>query len=63
MTLFDDNERYTPDAMEFTHKVRAALEPLFKQYAANGAKLRELEYLAEQEVSLLALQSLVANKR
>lgn len=62
MKLFDENERYTPEAIAFTQAVRAAVEPLFKQYAANGAKLRELEYLAEQEVQLLALQSLVSKR-
>lgn len=50
MELFDKDDRYTEDAVEFDRQIYAALMPIFKEWSARGASLRTLAYLASASV-------------
>jgi len=50
MKLFDKDDRYTEDAVEFDLQVYTALMPIFKEWAALGASPRTMAYIASASV-------------
>ena len=46
MELFDANENYTKYALHIDREMQEALAPIFKKYLKEGAKIRELAYIA-----------------
>lgn len=59
MELFDNNHRYTNEALRLENEIRSALRPIFEAALAKGVSPRELAYLTFQAGNDLSLESLL----
>ena len=58
MGLFDENHRYTNEALHLEIEIRSALWPIFEAAIAKGVSPRELAYLTFQAGNDLSLEFL-----
>lgn len=59
MKLFEENERFTQDAIDFDREISRAIEPIFDKYVAQGARARELENIATGAVYTISLSRII----
>lgn len=50
-TLFQEDERYTSDAIHLLGEIRKVIKPIIKGYAKNGYSIRELSHIAQATIS------------
>jgi hypothetical protein len=58
-SLFDENDRWTPEANRLTMEVRHLLEPLFKQWAKDGYSVREISHIIGVEVGMIECSTIL----
>ena len=50
-TLFQEDGRYTSDAIHLLGELRKSFKPIIKGYAKNGYSIRELSHIAQAAIS------------
>jgi len=54
--LYNDDERYLPDAVELNRQTIVALRPLLMEYRAKGYSVRELAGLMQRAITDVELE-------
>lgn len=60
MSLFDKNDRYTPEANNIESEICSAVEPIIRKYASRCLSIREIQYIAESAVMQVCLSELLS---
>ncbi|KKN29961.1 hypothetical protein LCGC14_0838800 [marine sediment metagenome] len=55
-SLYDENGKYTPDALHFDGEASRLILPLLKKIVAEGYRPREAAHLIEDAVSVLGCE-------
>jgi len=57
--MFDENERSTPEKNDLSKELELALSPIFEKYYRLGFGIRDIEYVAKQVCTDIALDKLL----
>ncbi len=60
--MFDENHRYTPDALNLDREASAALQPLFERYLKLGYSPRDIFTIISHAVFDLELDVVMSTK-
>lgn len=55
-SLYDENGKYTPDALHFDGEASRLIRPLLEKIVAEGYRSREAAHLVEDAVSVLGCE-------
>jgi hypothetical protein len=59
-SLFDQDERYTPQAMEIEREFLEAIRPVFQRFAASGVSRREMHILLINCIADVVSEDIIA---
>ncbi|USV41120.1 hypothetical protein [Xanthomonas phage BUDD] len=54
-----ENERYTPEALDLSQEVFAAIKPIVDKYADQGYSVREIASIVHSEVDIATILRIV----
>lgn len=57
--LFDENDKYTKEALDFETSVIEKLKPIIDEMYEKGYSIRELEYLVSRAAEVVCLEKLI----
>jgi len=57
--LFDENDRYTEEANKLSGRVYNRLRPIIEEMAEEGFSIRDIEYIAQRDVTDICLNLLL----
>lgn len=54
-TLYTDDDRWTPDAIQLADEAKAAVLPIMRKYLDMGYKSHEVEHIMSSQVTMTAI--------
>ncbi len=61
-SLYDENDYYTPEAIEIENELMKAIAPFFQKWTDRGFSPREISHLSVGVASLLECETILNNR-